>query len=89
MKHGSNPMWYKGGGLPSQEGSGLKHYIMAPIETDLRLPSQEGSGLKRRRHHRESPDAGLPSQEGSGLKPSQCKKRDKASLVFPRKREVD
>ena len=33
-------------GLPSQEGSGLKHIIHQPLAEIPCLPSQEGSGLK-------------------------------------------
>ena len=33
-------------GLPSQEGSGLKHMGYDPVTKPESLPSQEGSGLK-------------------------------------------
>ena len=76
-------------GLPSQEGSGLKHFPDLLLRPRIRLPSQEGSGLKLTRRSL------WPG--GSDVFP---RKREVdwslnfydlffRKLVFPRKREVD
>jgi len=55
-------------GLPSCEGSGLKHYSCTALLLKQSLPSCEGSGLKRVNFKGKFFVAGLPSCEGSGLK---------------------
>ena len=75
--------------LPSQEGSGLKHYCESEDDYYIGLPSQEGSGLKHGPVGACSERLGLPSQEGSGLKHGNDVRLNDCCKVFPRKREVD
>ena len=80
--------WPKSG-LPSQEGSGLKHESKGWYVGKNSLPSQEGSGLKQSDQFTDTHPGRSSLARGKWIEALIWLSIRPAGKVFPRKREVD